>query len=335
MSNYLQNTAIKDLCLNKFDAAYKKEHSGCSKMVAHETFADFLKELTARNDLTEAEEKKVDALKQQLKQCNSDPENASIWSKKIIKYLNGNGIKQSIMYDNSSKWVESGFDVGKALMDYRDKSVQLAEALRLLSDSQFLCKALDDCDYGSSSGSSDEDEDEDDEDDDDEDDDDEKEAKDKDLARPTKMEKLLHKLEARHLRAIQSSKRYDSSFIGVWTDGVLERVGIDSSNSDEQEELQPDLVVKCEVEKNLFLDVLVMEVKNANARSNQLMSDKCKIAMYLKRMVDEQVAFGVKSPVAIGMKVEGNEVEIYIGKLGMKALSGFFGLAVQPAEKLR
>lgn len=58
-----------------------------------------------------------------------------------------------------------------------------------------------------------------------------------------------------------------------------------------------------------------MEVKNANARSNQLMSDKCKIAMYLKKMIDEQVAFGVKSPVAIGMKVEGNEVEIYIGKL--------------------
>ncbi|KAI8331111.1 hypothetical protein BD560DRAFT_57493 [Blakeslea trispora] len=164
------------------------------------------------------------------------------------------------MYDNSSKWVESGFDVGKALMDYRDKSVQLAEALRLLSDSQFLSlnfiflfdrsakmeydlpeevvcrlkkemkenrveiskcllswsfevvKALDDCDYGSSSGSSDEDEDEDDEDDDDEDDDDEKEAKDKDRARPTKMEKLLHKLEA---KAFKSQSKQQKMFISL------------------------------------------------------------------------------------------------------------------------
>ncbi|OBZ81811.1 hypothetical protein A0J61_10140 [Choanephora cucurbitarum] len=138
MSNYFQNTAIKDLCLNKFDVAYKKEHVGCSKVVAHEKFADFLNDLTERDDLTEAEKKKVDSLKQQLKQCKSDPENTSIWSKKITRYLNGNGIKQSIMYDNSSKWVEADFDVSKALMSYRDKAVQSAEASRLLSDSQFL-----------------------------------------------------------------------------------------------------------------------------------------------------------------------------------------------------
>ncbi|KAI8336447.1 hypothetical protein EDC96DRAFT_450447 [Choanephora cucurbitarum] len=58
-----------------------------------------------------------------------------------------------------------------------------------------------------------------------------------------------------------------------------------------------------------------MEVKNKDVKPSQAISDNAKIAMCLKKMLDEQVAFGVEDPVALGLEVEGEKVKIFAAKL--------------------
>ncbi|KAI8368352.1 hypothetical protein EDC96DRAFT_574213 [Choanephora cucurbitarum] len=256
--------------------------------------------------------------------------------------------------------LEGNFNVTAALMNFRDNAVVSAENKSTLSDAQYLslnfvflfgknnetayglpaavkkaiknklktkaikldrclpswcleiAEAIEDDNSDSDDGDDDDDKDE---DKDDEDSDDNDRAK---------ASKIKH------------------SFIGVWTHGLMERYDVESSNREEivkassttssrkrdsssssnnnTKRLLPDLIVKCRADDQLLFDLLVMEVKKKDAKPSQLISDDCKVAMSIKKMIDEQVAFGVKDPVAVGLKVEGEKVEVFVGKLAHEGI---------------
>ena len=55
-------------------------------------------------------------------------------------------------------------------------------------------------------------------------------------------------------------------------------------------------------------DVFVIEVKKPNTSSNQqVLNDRCKLALEMKKMLDAMVEAHVPSPVVCGMLVEGKE----------------------------
>ena len=43
------------------------------------------------------------------------------------------------------------------------------------------------------------------------------------------------------------------------------------------------LIVKCRADDQLLFDLLVMEVKKKDAKPSQLISDDCKVAMFIKK----------------------------------------------------
>ncbi|KAI8390122.1 hypothetical protein BD560DRAFT_429921 [Blakeslea trispora] len=56
--------------------------------------------------------------------------------------------------------------------------------------------------------------------------------------------------------------------------------------------------------------LLAIEVKLPEARSSQVLSDRSKLALELKRMIDEQLQQGFKDPISYGILVEGYKCSV-------------------------
>ncbi|KAI8360747.1 hypothetical protein EDC96DRAFT_513318 [Choanephora cucurbitarum] len=74
--------------------------------------------------------------------------------------------------------------------------------------------------------------------------------------------------------------------------------------------LKPDFLVTYEY-KGCDVGLLAVEVKPPNACSSQTLSDRSKLGLELKRMVDEQVVQGSFEPKSFGILVEGFECTFF------------------------
>ncbi|OBZ80217.1 hypothetical protein A0J61_11734 [Choanephora cucurbitarum] len=68
--------------------------------------------------------------------------------------------------------------------------------------------------------------------------------------------------------------------------------------------LKPDFCVKYNF-KGSSIGLLAVEVKLPNPHSSQVLSDRSKLGLELKRMVDEQIIQGSYEPKSFGVLVEG------------------------------
>ncbi|KAI8330399.1 hypothetical protein EDC96DRAFT_569156 [Choanephora cucurbitarum] len=74
--------------------------------------------------------------------------------------------------------------------------------------------------------------------------------------------------------------------------------------------LKPDFCVMYDFQgENVGL--LAIEVKLPNARSSQVLSDRSRLALELKRMIDQQVLLGSRKPESFGVLVEGFECTFF------------------------
>lgn len=77
----------------------------------------------------------------------------------------------------------------------------------------------------------------------------------------------------------------------------------------------PDYIASIQTRsEKIFHDVFVIEAKKPHASSGQqLLNDRCKLALEMKKMLDAMVDARVPSPVVCGLLVEGKEVTSHHG----------------------
>lgn len=66
----------------------------------------------------------------------------------------------------------------------------------------------------------------------------------------------------------------------------------------------PDFCILYEYNGN-DVGLVAVEVKLPKAKISQVLSDRSKLALEMKRMVDEQVLQGFRNPISFGLLVEG------------------------------
>lgn len=69
--------------------------------------------------------------------------------------------------------------------------------------------------------------------------------------------------------------------------------------------------------------LVAIEVKLPNAKSSQLLSDRAKLALECKRMVDEQVLQGSQNPRSFGILVEGKILSLFYKHLSIQFMYPF------------
>ena len=75
--------------------------------------------------------------------------------------------------------------------------------------------------------------------------------------------------------------------------------------------LKPDFCIVYEFKGN-GVRLLAITVKLPNAASSQLLGDRSKLGLEMKRMVDEQIIQGSFEPKSFGVSVEGNNCIIIV-----------------------
>ncbi|KAI8335994.1 hypothetical protein EDC96DRAFT_579040 [Choanephora cucurbitarum] len=74
--------------------------------------------------------------------------------------------------------------------------------------------------------------------------------------------------------------------------------------------LMPDFCILYEYNGN-DVGLVAVEVKLPKAKISQVLSDRSKLALEMKRMVDEQVLQGFRNPISFGLLVEGYECSVF------------------------
>ncbi|OBZ86088.1 hypothetical protein A0J61_05862 [Choanephora cucurbitarum] len=175
---------------------------------------------------------------------------------------------------------------------------------------------------------------EDDEDDEDDDDDDDLDAlihKAKKKCKKTKNNDgmMLFKIAEKFMsRKLFKPSKTEGSFIDLHLLPFVEYIFLDDSpytytriplsssassccdGEDTCKKLMPDFCILYEYNGN-DVGLVAIEVKLPKAKISQVLSDKSKLALELKRMVDEQVQQGFRNPISFGLLVEGYECSVF------------------------
>ncbi|KAI8367296.1 hypothetical protein BD560DRAFT_424674 [Blakeslea trispora] len=99
----------------------------------------------------------------------------------------------------------------------------------------------------------------------------------------------------------------DRTFVYSRSTGRIPLTGSSRSSSRGKDSclaLKPGFCIMYEL-KGEKVGLLAIEVKFPDARSSQVLSDRSKLALELKRMVDQQVGLGSRRPQSFGVLVEG------------------------------